>query len=53
MLKVAESKYVLTFFFAQDAFCRGAVCWRSSFALGAGLQALALLVGLLLAWNTY
>lgn len=34
----------------KDAFCRGAVCWRSSFALGAGLQALALLVGLLLAW---
>ncbi|CAK9025255.1 unnamed protein product [Durusdinium trenchii] len=35
----------------QDAFCRGAICWRSSFALGAGLQTLALLVGLVLAWS--
>lgn len=34
----------------EDAFCHGAVCWRSSFGLGAGLQALALLVGLVLAW---
>lgn len=34
----------------EDAFCHGAVCWRSSFGLGAGLQALALSVGLVLAW---
>ena len=33
----------------SDAFCRGAVCWRSSFGLGAALQALAFVVGLVLA----